>query len=236
MQPIGPLKSSVFTHLEADCRAPGALGRRPAAMIGPMKHYDRDYFQRWYRQRSQPRQARERLERKVALAVAMAEYHLDRPLRNVLDIGCGEGAWRKPLRRLRPEVDYLGFDSSEYVVARHGRTRNIRFAHFGDFEVLRPGEPVDLLVCSDVVHYLDARELRRGLSGFGELCRGVAFIDLFCRGDGFSGDTEGFHARPAGWYRKVFSEYGLVACGSHAYLSPALEGVTAALERCPRNS
>lgn len=205
-------------------------------MIGPMKHYDQDYFRRWYRHRSNPRQARERLERKVALAVALAEHHLDRPLRNVLDIGCGEGAWRKPLRTLRPGIGYLGFDSSEYAVARYGRARNIHFARFGDFESLRPGEPVDLLVCSDVVHYLDARELRRGLSGFGELCRGVAFIDLFCRGDGFSGDIEGFHARPAGWYRKVFSDSGLVACGSHAYLSPALEGVTSALERCPRVS
>jgi len=205
-------------------------------MIGPMKNYDGEYFQRWYRQRSQPRQARERLERKVALAVAVAEYHLDRPLRNVLDIGCGEGAWRKPLRALRPGVQYLGFDSSEYAVARFGRTRNIHYARFGDFQRLRPCEPVDLLVCSDVVHYLGARELRRGLSGFAELCRGVAFIDLFCRGDGFTGDTEGFHARPAAWYRTLFSDCGLVACGSHAYLSPVIEGVTAALERCPRDS
>ncbi len=30
----------------------------------------------------------------LALAVAVAEYHLERPIRTVLDIGCGEGAWR----------------------------------------------------------------------------------------------------------------------------------------------
>lgn len=196
-----------------------------------MKTYDHDYFQRWYHRHPARTDARRRLGRKVALAVAMAEYHLDRPITNVLDIGCGEGAWRQPLLRLRPDVHYLGFDSSEYAVRRHGARRNLHFARFGDFEHLRPGEPVDLLVCSDVVHYLGARELRRGLSGFGELCRGVTWIDLFCRGDGFSGDIEGFHARPAGWYRKLFAEHGLVACGSHAYLSPAIEGVTSALER-----
>lgn len=205
-------------------------------MIAPMKTYDRDYFQRWYRHHPGRAEARRRLDRKVALAVAMAEYHLDRPITNVLDIGCGEGAWREPLLRLRPDVHYVGFDSSEYAVGKHGRRRNLHFARFADFDELRPGEPADLLVCSDVVHYLGARELRRGLSGFGELCRGVAWIDLFCRGDGFSGDTEGFHARPAGWYRKLFAEYGLVACGSHAYLSPAIEGVTSALERCAPDS
>lgn len=200
-------------------------------MIAPMKTYDRDYFQRWYHQHPGRTDARRRLARKVALAVAMAEYHLDRPIANVLDIGCGEGAWREPLLRLRPDIHYVGFDSSEYAVRKHGPRRNLHFARFADFDLLRPGEPVDLLVCSDVLHYLGARELRRGLSGFGELCRGVAFIDLFCRGDGFSGDIEGFHARPAGWYRKVFAEAGLVACGSHTYLSPAIEGVTSALER-----
>jgi SAM-dependent methyltransferase len=197
-----------------------------------MKIYDRDYYQRWYRHRADAAAARRRLRRKVALAVAMAEYHLDRPIANVLDIGCGEGAWRAPLLELRPGLDYLGFDSSEYAVQRHGRRRNLHFARFGDFGSLRPCEPVDLLVCSDVVHYIGAAELRRGIAGFSELCRGVAFIDLFCRGDGFDGDTEGFHARPAAWYRKLFADNGLVACGSHAYLSERIATVTSALERC----
>ena len=53
------------------------------------KIYDRDYFDRWYRER--PVLSRQRLARKVALAVATAEYHLERPIRSVLDVGCGEG-------------------------------------------------------------------------------------------------------------------------------------------------
>ena len=55
------------------------------------KSYDRHYFQHWYRDQAihDPR----RLARKVALAVAVAEHHLERPVRSVLDIGCGEGAW-----------------------------------------------------------------------------------------------------------------------------------------------
>ena len=114
------------------------------------KRYDRSYFDTWYRQRGigDPK----RLARKVALAVATAEYHLERPLRTVLDIGCGEGVWRAPLLKLRPQVQYLGFDSSEYAITRFGRARNLHLAGFGDFALLRPCAPVDLLVCSDVLH------------------------------------------------------------------------------------
>lgn len=195
-----------------------------------MKRYDRDYFDHWYRDSAAGRSGAQRLGRKVALAVATAEHHLERPIRNVLDLGCGEGAWRAPLRALRPDVDYLGFDSSEYAVRRFGARRNLHLARFGDFRWLRPGEPVDLLVCADVLHYVPARELREGLSGVTELCRGVAWLELFCRGDAFLGDTDGFIARPPAWYRRVFADAGLTACGNHAWLVPDLAGRAAALE------
>ena len=132
------------------------------------KVYDETYFNRWYRG-AQPAADRAHLRRKVAMAVAMAEYYLERPIRSVLDIGCGEGAWRAPLLKLRPKVEYLGFDSSEYAVRRYGRTRNLHLARFGDFAWLRPCAPVDLLVCSDVMHYVPDRELRAGLAGVAEL-------------------------------------------------------------------
>ncbi|MGY0504562.1 class I SAM-dependent DNA methyltransferase [Luteimonas sp. e5] len=192
------------------------------------KTYDREYFDRWYR-REGLHDAR-RLGRKVALAVAMAEYHLERPLRSVLDIGCGEGAWRAPLRKLRPKAHYLGFDSSEYAVRRYGRSRGLHFARFADFEYLRPCPPVDLLICSDVLHYLDDGEIRRGLPGLAELCAGVAWLETFCAEDQAIGDEDGFHARPARWYRQRFRRAGFVQIGSHGWLSPVLAAHAAALE------
>ena len=195
------------------------------------KRYDRAYFDRWYR-REGIGDAR-RLARKVALAVAMAEYHLERPIRTVLDIGAGEGAWRAPLLKLRPKLDYLGFDSSEYAVRRFGRSRNLRLARFGDFEWLRPCAPADLLVCSDVLHYVGDAELRQGLAGFAELCHGLAFIEVFTSEDALSGDRKGFIPRTPARYRNAFRRAGLVACGSHCYLSPSLEAGVAQLEIQP---
>ncbi|MBB3343673.1 class I SAM-dependent methyltransferase [Luteimonas sp. RC10] len=195
------------------------------------KQYDRAYFDRWYRAGDIGGPAR--LARKVALAVATAEYHLERPLRSVLDIGCGEGAWRAPLRKLRPKAQYLGFDASTYAVGRHGRTRNLHLARFGDFAMLRPCPPVDLLVCSDVMHYLDTRELDRGLPGLAALCGGVAFLETFAREDGAEGDDDGFRQRPARFYRTRFAGVGFRPLGSHCWLSPALADAATALELAP---
>jgi SAM-dependent methyltransferase len=192
------------------------------------KHYDRAYFDQWYRQRGIG--GAQRLARKVSLAVATAEYHLERPLRSVLDIGCGEAAWRAPLRRLRPQVRYLGFDSSGYAVERYGRSRNLHFARFGDFAQLRPCPPVDLLVCSDVLHYLSTREIDRGLPGLADLCGGIAFLETFTRGDAAEGDEDSFQARPARFYRQRFDALGFTALGSHCWLSPRLQGTATALE------
>ncbi len=192
------------------------------------KHYDEQYFRHWYRDAGLNDAAR--LRRKVALAVAQAEYYLERPIRSVLDIGCGEGAWRAPLRTLRPKASYLGFDSSEYAVRRYGRSRNLHFARFGDFAWLRPCAPVDLLICSDVLHYVPSRELGQGLPGLAELCAGVAFLETFAAEDEFDGDHAGFQSRPARWYRSRFRGVGFTAAGSHCWLAPALADHSAALE------
>src|SRR3954454_12633035 len=101
------------------------------------KAYDRAYFDKWYRNPRHAVSSRQQLERKVGLAVAVAEYYLGRTIRNVLDVGCGEGVWLAPLRRLRPRAEYLGLDSSEYAIARYGRARNLRLATFGQLAELR---------------------------------------------------------------------------------------------------
>jgi SAM-dependent methyltransferase len=195
------------------------------------KQYDRRYFDRWYRHPAQRVAGRQALERKVRLAVSMTEYYLGRPLRSVLDVGCGEGTWRAPLLKLRPGLAYRGIDPSEYAVARYGTRRNLQQVRFGQLEHLRFGPPVDLLVCCDVMHYVPTPELRRGLSGFAELCGGVAWIDVFCREDDPVGDRDGYIARRASWYRRAFADAGFSACGSHGWLSAALGAEASALER-----
>ena len=194
------------------------------------KQYDRAYFEKWYRDARHRVGSRAQLARKVAMVVHLAEYYLARPVRSVLDVGCGEGAWRAPLRRLRPHIDYRGLDSSTYAVARYGPTRNIGLATFGQLGELRFDRRFDLIVCSDALHYVGAAELRRGIGGFGELLEGVAFLEVFTARDSVDGDRRGFIARSPEWYRTVFTAAGLLPCGSHMYLGPRVMRSVAALE------
>ncbi|GMV31423.1 MAG: hypothetical protein AMXMBFR59_35480 [Rhodanobacteraceae bacterium] len=184
------------------------------------KVYDRAYFDKWYRDDAHRVISREVLGRKVAMAVAMAEYYLGRPIRNVLDVGCGEGAWHAPLHALRPHAHYLGLDPSEYAVSRWGRTRNLRQATFGQLEHLRFDERFDLIVCADVLHYVRAAELRRGLGGIVDQLEGLAYIEVYTTRDKLVGDLEGFQRRTPRWYRQTFAEAGLMSVGSMGWVGP----------------
>jgi hypothetical protein len=130
-------------------------------------------------------------------------------------------------------ANFAAMNNLEVWYARFGRTRNLALVGFGQLEHVRFGAPVDLLVCSDVLHYVPAAELARGLSGFAELCHGVAFVDLYTKDDRISGDLRGFQPRTAAWYRKRFKAAGLTACGSNGYLTPAIVHEATALEVLP---
>jgi SAM-dependent methyltransferase len=199
------------------------------------KVYDREYFEKWYRNPRHAVNSRHELARKVALTVAVAEYYLGRRVSTVLDIGCGEGVWRAPLRSLRPGIEYLGLDSSEYAIARYGRSRNLRLATFGQLAELRFETTFDLIVCTDVLHYVRTPELKSGLRGIVEMLDGVAFLELFTAADAPDGDKHGFIARTPGWYRSTFAQAGLIACGTHCYIGPRLKGCVAALESIARD-
>lgn len=193
------------------------------------KQYDRAYFDRWYHDRTTRVNTPAEVRRKVSLAVAAAEYFLRRPIRTVLDVGCGEGAWLPHLRALRPRVRYLGFDSSEYVVERFGKARNIHQASFGDLPKLKLGV-YDLVICSDVMHYVPDAEMRTGVRALADAMDGVAYFEVLTKEDDIIGDLDGFHRRPAAFYRELFKSAKLTFAGPYLWLSPAFHGAVAELE------
>ena len=196
-----------------------------------MKRYDDTYFHRWYRDPRTRVIMPSDTKRKAHLALSAAEYMLERPVRTVLDVGAGEGAWRSALKAIRPAVRYVGVDPSEYVVRRFGRRRNIVRGSFGGLAEARLPGTFDLVVCCGVVNYLSRTELERGLAAIADLLVGVAFIEVWTTADDVVGDRRGWHEHSPPYYRKLFRRAGLVACGMHCYVGRALAEDASALER-----
>jgi SAM-dependent methyltransferase len=182
-----------------------------------MKSYDRAYFERWYRHPTDRVSTRESLERKVRMAIAVTEFLIGRRVRTVLDVGCGEAPWFPIVRRIRPEAKYIGIDSSDYVLERFGDARNIRRGSLGELATLRLRRDVDLIVCADVLQYVDTPELERGLRAIRRLLGGVAYIEAFATEDHMVGDRGEWHERTVAQYRRHFRRAGLTQCGPYCY-------------------
>jgi SAM-dependent methyltransferase len=195
------------------------------------KRYDRAYFDRWYRRPGSRVRAASTVERTVRLAVAVAERVLARPVRSVLDVGCGEAPWQPLLQRLRPGSRYAGVDASAYAVERFGRRRNIRQARLEQLGDLGLDGPFDLVVCADVLHYVPTPELRRGLEALCPLVGGVAYLETLTAADGVEGDLREFQPRSAATYRRLFRAAGLLPLGLHCWAPRALAWELAELER-----
>lgn len=154
---------------------------------------------------------------------------LERRVRTVLDVGCGEGLWSAALRREGPRLRYLGIDPSAYVVRRYGARRNIRRGDLGSLASLDAG-PFDLILCNDVLHYVAAPALHAGMRALAERLRGVAYLGLFTSADDIEGDLDGYCRRSPTFYRDAFTNAGLRAVGMHCWIPAQLARDRAALE------
>jgi hypothetical protein len=76
---------------------------------------------------------------------------------------------------------------------------------------------VDLIICADVLQYVDNREIERGLRAIRRLLGGVAYIEAFATEDEMEGDRMGWRERSAGEYRRLFREAGLTQCGPYCF-------------------
>ena len=194
------------------------------------KRYDERYFERWYRGARTRVHSPEDVERKVHLALAAAEFMLGRPVVSVLDVGAGEGAWQPILRRLRPDARYLGVEPSEYAVAKFGARRNIIRGALDTLDDAGVRGKYDLVVCADVLNYVSAAALKRGLEQIAAHLRGVAYLEIYTDEDELTGDLQAIDLRTPAYYRKLLRAAGLIRCGMNCYASDAIASRVTAME------
>ena len=166
--------------------------------------FDRAYYKKFY---FDPRTAvttRAEMKARAQLIIAYAR-HVGLPVRRILDAGCGTGMLRKPFLKAFPKARYVGLDVSEYLCERYG------WEH-GTVDTWRSPVPFDLVVCYDVVQYLDARGAARALANLARMCRAVLYFGVLTELDWRRNcdrrrtDAE-VHMREGEWYRTRLRRY-----------------------------
>ncbi|MFI5238745.1 MAG: class I SAM-dependent DNA methyltransferase [Gemmatimonadales bacterium] len=195
------------------------------------KRFDNSYFDKWYRHPDHRIGTATDLVRMVRFAVFAAEYVLARPIRTVLDAGAGEGRWQPVIQKLRPSARYHGVDSSEYVVRRFGKRRNIVQGTLDDLPALFPKRRFDLVVSCSVINYLPRDTMVRAINCIAARTRGLAYLEIFASEDEVEGDTGDWHAESRATYLRIIRKAGLIPCGLHCYIPAENASSLVGLER-----
>lgn len=190
--------------------------------------FDRPFFDRFYFNRSTA-VVTEHSIRKLANFVLSYLDFLGVGVDTVLDAGCGIGLWRRALRQLRCKAEYTGIDSSDFLCRKYG------WAQCSIAE-LKSRRKYDLVICQDVLQYVDDEEAARSLDNLTRLCRGALYFDVATKEDMKSGalderltDCE-IHLRSARWYRRRLAPK-FVAAGGGVLIPRSSSTVVLALER-----
>jgi SAM-dependent methyltransferase len=171
---------------------------RPVPNPSP-ERFDARYYRRFYLDPRTRAVSRAEIRRSANLIAAFLQ-ETGCPVRRILDLGCGLGLMRAPLREHFPRASYTGVEVSEYLCRRFGWTLD-------SVHTYRSARPYDLVICHDVVQYLDARAAAEAVRNLGRLCRGVLHFSVLttedweqhCDQQTTDGDA---HLRPAAWYRR----------------------------------
>jgi 2-polyprenyl-3-methyl-5-hydroxy-6-metoxy-1,4-benzoquinol methylase len=170
--------------------------------------FDKAYYRRFY---FDPRTAVVSRAEMNARARLIAGYvnHIGLPVRRILDAGCGIGLLRAPVRRAFPRAHWVGLEYSEYLCERFGWEQGSLSSWTAD--------PFDLVICYDVLQYLDDDTAARALANLARLTRGVLYLSALTARDWRENcdrtrtDRDVF-LREAGWYggrlRRYFKPSG----------------------------
>jgi SAM-dependent methyltransferase len=185
-----------------------------AAMAAEPRAFDRDYYERFYLDARTAVTTAAQTRARARLIAAALRY-LELPVRRILDVGCGIGALRGPLLHELPGASYLGVEASPYLCKRLGWQQ-------GRLEDLRVRGRFDLIVCYDVLQYLNDRDARRAIANLRRVCRGALYFGALTREDweincDRSATDRTPWVRPGAWYRRELAR-GFVPVGLALWL------------------
>jgi SAM-dependent methyltransferase len=192
------------------------------------RDFDRAFFKRFYEDAPTTVISEDDVFRRACFVLAYLS-HLQVPVHNVLDAGCGTGLWQRALRRIDRDIDYFGIDPSEYLCAKYGWFQST-VANF------RSRKKFDLVVCQDVMQYMPADEVERSFAAIAAVCRGALYFDVPTTDDirddllDMKKTDRSINVRSAAWYRRRLAKH-FENAGGGVFIAKGAGAVLLALER-----
>ena len=192
------------------------------------KDFDREFFRRFYEESATSVISEDDVFRRATFVLAYLA-HLRVHVHSVLDAGCGTGLWKHALHDIDESIEYTGIDPSEYMCRTHGWTQST----VADY---RPRRKFDLVICQDVMQYMDRDEVDRSFANIARLCRGALYFDVPTSDDIADGYLDmrktdrRIHVRSAAWYRKKLKK-DFVNAGGGVFVTARSRAIVLALER-----
>lgn len=161
--------------------------------------FDQAYFERFYFNRG-TRIAEPAYFDQLSAFVGAYLKLLDCPVARILDVGCGAGLLHRGLRRAFHGVKIDACDVSEYVCERFGW-------QCVSIEELQVKNTYDLVICHDVLQYLDDKAAARAIAKLAALSHGALLFGVLTREDWQSNCDQTLtdsnaHMRSTAWYRR----------------------------------
>lgn len=161
--------------------------------------FDSAYFRKYYFNAATRVTTSAEMRGRAQLIAAILR-HANVPVRRILDAGCGIGLLRKPFADVLPRARYVGLEASDYLCARYGWIQ-------GSVTDFAPRAPSDLVVCYDVLQYLDDRDAARAIANLTNLTKAAVYVSALTREDWRENcdrtrTDRSVHLRPGDWYRR----------------------------------
>ena len=170
--------------------------------------FDASYYQRFYLDPA-TRATSAAEQRRQARFIAAFVHHLGLPVKRIADIGCGLGTVLNELGKLFPKATLTGVEYSSYLCQTYGWTQ----ASVVNFDA----PPFDLLVCNDVLGYLNHSDCDAAIKNLAHLCSGALYLSVLTKEDKQIIDEQhtdmSQHTRAYQWYKKRLDRYFVTVGG-----------------------
>jgi trans-aconitate methyltransferase len=161
--------------------------------------FDSEYFRKYYFNKTTRVTTAAEMRRRARLIDSILR-HAGIPVRSVLDLGCGIGLLRKAFAELLPRARYVGVEASDYLCKRYRWVQ-------GSVTSYQSTSRSDLVVCYDVLQYLDDRDAALAIKNLASLSGAAVYVSALTLEDWRENcdktrTDRSVHLRSGDWYRR----------------------------------